>query len=145
MTESNVSNIEEEWRDVLGWEEYYQVSNWGRVRRKGRDIKAMHKYYGEHIKHISGRVLSNVKTNDPYKHHVLSAEGIRYSVRTHILVAKAWVSNPENKPQVNHKDGDKWNNNADNLGGVLDQKMDNMLTTWDYTLPHMEKITLNLN
>lgn len=115
MMEMNESHVMEEWRDVFDWEEYYQVSNLGRVRRKDRYINVVHKHYGEHVKHINGGILSSIKTNDPYKHHILSAGGNRYSVRTHVLVARAFVLNPENKPQVNHIDGNKWNNNADNL------------------------------
>lgn len=83
------------WKDVDGYEKY-QVSTFGNVRNKktGRILKAANNggYYSVG--------LSNKKTKT-------------FSV--HILVAKAFLPNPENKPQVNHKDKNGLNNNVINL------------------------------
>ncbi len=86
--------MKESWKDVVGAEDTYQVSSFGRVRNKKRDkIKAMGKVHNGYL--------------------TTSIFGKR--VKVHRLVAKAFIPNPENKPQVNHLDFNKENNNAANL------------------------------
>ena len=86
----------ESWVDVLGYEGLYEVSDQGRVRRNGKILKP--------CKHISGYLLVNLCKN-----------GIEKTVRIHRLVASAFIPNPNNYPQVNHKDEDKTNNTVENL------------------------------
>lgn len=91
----------ENWRDIEGYEGYYQVSNSGR-------IKSSRKVYKEQLlKHFdNGQGYSVVmfRVNKEYKHF-----------RVHRLVASAFIPNPENKPYINHIDGNKSNNKVDNL------------------------------
>ena len=88
----------EEWREIPGYEGLYEVSNMGNVRNVRRNT-----------------LLRLQKTNNGYIQVWLYKNGIRTGLRVHRLVAKAFLLNPENLTEVNHKDEDKTNNNVDNL------------------------------
>lgn len=64
------------------------------------------------------KLLKQQTTLDGYKFVQLSKNGKIYNKRIHRLVAQAFIPNPNNYPQVNHKDEDKTNNNVDNLEWV---------------------------
>ena len=96
------------WKDIDGYPGY-QVSNYGRVKSLDRVS-----FKGSNMK---GRIL-NQRTNE--KGYLLvrlqnSDTGESDMFRVHRLVALAFIPNPGNLPQVNHKDEDKTNNNIDNL------------------------------
>lgn len=99
----------EEWRDVVGFEGHYQVSNMGRVRSLDMQITR-----GEQTYQKRGIVLSKIWGRSG-NYVGLSLNGKASCMRVPIIVAKAFVSNPENKKHIIHKDGDKWNDCADNL------------------------------
>ena len=90
----------EEWRDVPGYEGRYQVSNQGRLVSCTR---------GE---------LRPFKSRDGYLIATLQKQGHRYRTGVHRLVAAAFIPNPEGKPQINHKNGIKTDNRADNMEHV---------------------------
>ena len=98
----------EEWRPVVGYEGLYEVSSYGRVRSVDRYVKVG---YGSYRLH-KGKVLSPAKNKYGYLAVNLQA-GNRCNI--HRLVAEAFIPNPDNLPQVNHKDEDKTNNSVDNL------------------------------
>lgn len=64
---------------------------------------------------IKIRKLNGSITEDGYKQYHISNKGVDKYIMGHIAVAKAYIPNPENYPIVNHKDGNKLNNNIDNL------------------------------
>lgn len=94
------------WKDMIGFEGRYQVSNKGRVR----SILSNHGKYQEVIK-----VQRPRSTTCPYLYVQLSVKDLPFHEAVHRAVAKAFVPNPNNKPMVNHIDGDKLNNDACNL------------------------------
>lgn len=86
----------ENWQEILANPNYI-VSDTGRCRRKGSE--------NDH----STRMKKGYLVTDLYEH------GKRKTERVHRLVAEAFVPNPDGKPEVNHKDGNRLNNRADNL------------------------------
>ena len=99
--------MKEEWRDIIGYEGYYQVSNLGRVRGIDRIDSS-----GRLIK---GKIKNIRHTHDGYCITSLSKNNIKKNYRVHRLVAQAFIPNPNNLPEVNHKDENKDNNAVDNL------------------------------
>ena len=97
----------EEWKDIPRFDGCYQVSNFGNVR----SFSVSHK--GFRRKEPKARALS--LTHDGYQKVRLVANGKDITVRIHRLVAEMFVPNPDGKETVNHIDGNKQNNRADNL------------------------------
>ena len=90
--------MKETWKDIEGYEGLYQVSNLGKVRSLRKNI-----------------ILKNQITSNGYEMVVLSINNIHKYFLIHRLVANAFILNPDNLPQVNHKDENKTNNCVDNL------------------------------
>lgn len=107
----------EVWKDVVGYEGFYQVSNLGQVKSMPRTV---HAGFGTNhfANHLNGRLLKpglQGKRNLKYYAVTLSKYGKVKRCLVHRLVAEAFISNPENLPVVNHKDENPLNNVADNL------------------------------
>ena len=103
--------MKEIWIDIKGFEGYYKVSNYGRVKSCSRLRKSK---YGS-LCHVEERILSQRSDKDGYKEVALSMDGKLYYFRVHRLVASAFIPNPKNLPYINHKDEIKYNNVVDNL------------------------------
>ena len=95
------------WKDVVGFEGLYKVSNFGRV--------VSIQYHGK----PNWRLLSQNDMNG-YKSVKLRdwKHGITKTPKVHILVAQAFIPNVENKPFIDHKDGNKYHNYVENLHWV---------------------------
>ena len=95
------------WKDIVGYEGIYEVSNLGRVKR---------------IKGGQNRIMLNSKFKSGYLRTCLTFNSIEKTFRIHRLVATAFIPNPENKPFINHIDNNISNNNVSNLEWCTSQE-----------------------
>lgn len=102
--------MEEKWLPVVGFEGSYEVSTEGRVRSITRMVKGKNgtQHYRE------GQILKP-QTGTTYQQVYLPVDGKQKWFYVHRLVAEAFIPNPENLPQVNHKDENPQNNKVENL------------------------------
>lgn len=104
------------WRDIKGYEGLYQISNYGRVKSLERYVK----HYKGGVRLKKEIILEPVIVCGYFKVN-LYKENILKQFSIHRLVAQAFIPNPDNLPEVNHKDENKQNNNATNLEWVNDK------------------------
>lgn len=95
------------WREVVGYEKFYQVSNFGRV-------KSFHQG--------KVRMMRPIKMSDGYCRVCFAVSKNKKSFPIHRLVASAFIPNPKNLPFINHKDGNKSNNFVENLEWVTEKE-----------------------
>ncbi len=104
----------EVWKDIKGYEGLYQVSNFGRVKSLPRFRIGK----SNSLVPINESIMKDTISNRGYNIISLCKNGKYKTLTIHSLVAKAFIPNSENLPEVNHKDGDKTNNNDWNLEWV---------------------------
>jgi hypothetical protein len=102
---------EEIWKAIVGYEEYYEISNLGNVYSKGKKyIDSLGRHQNRKPRNVSVRCGTG-----GYLCVDLNANGVNVQKCIHVLLATAFISNPENKPTVNHKNGIKLDISIDNL------------------------------
>lgn len=96
-------------KSITDYEGYYDITSSGRVFSKKRKVPRR-----DHYKTIGGMFLKS-RLHNGYPIINLHKEGKMKTKMIHRLVAQHFIPNPLNKPQVNHKDGNKSNNSVENL------------------------------
>ena len=96
----------EVWKDIPGYEGKYQVSNLGRIRSLNYNREKRVK------------VLRLHQNKKGYVETKLSKNNIAKTIHVHVLAARAFIPNSDNKAEVNHKNGDKTDNSVENLEWV---------------------------
>lgn len=93
--------MQEIWKEIPDYEGIYQVSNLGKIRSCKNN-----------------KIRKQIKQRSGYMRIILTKDAKQKAIAVHILVAKCFVNNKNNYPFVNHIDGNKENNNANNLEWV---------------------------
>ena len=110
--------LNEEFRDIKGYEGYYQVSNYGRVKRLAKiELLKSKNQYNNFCSYrvIKERILTNLYSKG-YCRVTLSQRNKKKIYQVHRLVAEVFIPNPKNLPEVNHKrEKEKDNNLVSNL------------------------------
>ena len=110
VLETNQPSIEV-WRDILGYEGFYQVSNQGNVKSLDRTVITNNRK--PYIR--KGKLCNQSKSNLGYMTVGFTVNNVKVNKYVHRLVAEAFITNVNNYPQVNHIDCDKTNNRINNL------------------------------
>lgn len=106
--------MEEIWKPVVGYEGYYEVSSFGRIRSLSRTVSS--KRWSSDTRFMVGKTMKPKIDKNGYVRIMLTgSDKSRKTLNVHRLVAEAFLPNPNNLPQVNHKDENKANNCIDNL------------------------------
>ena len=99
------------WKEITGYEGYFEVSNFGNFRSKTRIIR----YKQKGTRNYPGKSLKTETIVEGYQRIVLMKEGIRKRFMCHRIVAQEFIPNPQNKPFVNHINGNPADNRVENL------------------------------
>ena len=101
---------DEKWKDVIGYEGKYRISNLGNVKSTSRHVRLQNGL----LMKLPDRVLKTMNRSG-YRMVNLFKDGKTKSVNVHRLVALSFIPNPDNLPFVNHKDEVRSNNEVSNL------------------------------
>ena len=103
------------WKNINGYEGIYEVSDLGRVRSVKRTFLTNNCHGGRTPRTFGEKIMKPIDNGNGYQYVKLSYDGDRRNHYIHRLVAEAFCDNPHGYNEVNHKDFDKHNNNAENL------------------------------
>lgn len=131
--------MNEVWKDIEGYEGLYQVSNLGCVKSLTRKVRCKNNKF----RIIIGKILIPIQTKNGYLFVNLWKNNKIKRVLVHRLVAETFIPNPENKPEVNHINGNKLNNYVDNL--EWNTRSENTIHSYKIKLRENQKKSISQN
>lgn len=126
--------MEEIWKDIESFEGLYKISNFGKIKSLERKVKNGNNTFRIQKEHLI-KLTPNLERHG-YVYCMLYKDNKSYSRQVHRLVAKTFIPNPNNLPQVNHIDGNKENNSINNLEWCTD--IENKKHAWKTGLTNAE-------
>lgn len=128
-----------EWKPIKGYDDIYEVSEYGDIKSLSR-LKINKKFT-----HVTKQIhLKQGLNKRGYRHVRLCKNKIAKTRLIHQLVGEHFVDNPNSKPQLNHKDGNKINNHYTNLEYVT-VKENTIHAYENYLIPNRQQILLDVN
>lgn len=112
---SIVTTAKEGWKDIKGYEGYYQISNRGNVKSLDRVLNQWFKHGRYEDRQIKGQPLATTDNGNGYLIVSLNKNNKRKNHYVHRLVAEHFIGSIPTDYTVNHKDFNRKNNNVDNL------------------------------
>lgn len=135
--ETVVSPVYQVFLPIAGFEGFYEVSNFGRVRSVHRYIVHRNRWGKTHKALYRGKALKQKINKYGYPEVCIMVNGRRKYITVHRLVASSFILNPKDLPQVNHKNCNKRDNSATNLEWTT--PLENILHSIDNNLQNYAK------
>lgn len=110
----SISLVGEEWKNIIGYENRYIVSNYGRIASLSSSYE-ISPYGKRRVLHKKPNLLKPTMFSNGYLYVMFRKNGKRFKYTVHRLVAIAFLENPNNFPQIDHIDGNRQNNAVENL------------------------------
>ena len=116
----DMNEVKEIWKSIdqfrgVDYKGCYEISNMGNVRSLDRDVDVKGKIHNGFVKHLKGKTLPVYIDGNGYKSIALISRYKSTPAQLHRLLAFAFIPNPDNKPILNHIDGNKLNNSLNNI------------------------------
>lgn len=102
---------DDEWHDIPMFYGYYQINKSGSIKSLPRSVRCGNGRFRK----TTEKILNPTIDKDGYRNVGMNKPNFRGTYRVHRLLAQIFIPNTENKPQVNHKDGNRLNNSLSNL------------------------------
>jgi hypothetical protein len=129
------------WKDIIGFENTYQISSFGRIKSLDRIININGGNGGKYV--IKGKILKQ-NTNTGYCCIGLDRNNKKYMFKVHILVAKAFISNPYDKKTINHK-GNKLDNRISEIEWSTQSENNNHAYETKRKIPPRQKKVIQMD